>query len=463
MKTEMKTEVLIIGGGPAGCAAAMFLARLGIQSTIVEMAKFPRYHIGESFTGEAGAVMRELGLEDKLLAARHPIKHGVTVYGTGGKNDWFVPVMQRLPDSSLQQQYTWQVRRSVFDTMLLDEAVARGATLVPGKALKPLVNEQGVVGGAQIRTEDGSLMDIAAEITLDCTGLATWLANVGGVTGPKYLGAYDKQIAIFSQVEGYVRDHGEPLDQQPGNTHIFYKTKYHWAWAIPIDDEVVSVGVVAPSQYFQDKNESKPDYLRRELKELNPELARRIPEVKFAEDVHVIPNYSFQLRKFAGPGYICVGDAHRFIDPIFSLGLYVSVKEAFYAAPAIRDYLNGKDRDSDNPFHDYMVFCEQGLDKVEDLIDTFWENPLAFAVFTHSRYRESVIDVLAGRVFEDQIHPGLDLAIGSFRELLKRERTYDADRLYSVPIGSRYRAERAPLWNSALDTVETTEKWIRER
>lgn len=451
----MKKDVVIVGGGPSGSAAAMFLIREGIQPLILEREQFPRYHIGESMTGEAGGVLRQLGFEERMLKDEHPIKHGVKVFGTSGRNDWFLPVMQRDCNYELKDQFTWQVRRSDFDRMLLDEAVARGASLIHGKAVKPLLNDDGSVRGVQARI-DGILQDIEAEVVLDCSGQATFLANAG-VTGPKYLGAYDKQIAFFSQVEGFVRDDGESREMRPGNTLIFYQKKYHWAWAIPLDDDVVSIGVVCPAAYYQEKNESKLDFLIRELRELNPELTRRVPEVKLVEDVHVVPNYSFQVRGFTGKGYICIGDSHRFVDPIFSFGLYVALKEAQFAAPAVRAYLEGEGRDAANPFADYQVHCEKGIDVLEDVLDGFWENPLTFAFIVYHRYRELMIDVFAGRIYDHQPSE----AVTSFRKILGRERTYDADD-YSIPIGSRYHPERAPLWEPN-SVVESTEEWMGPR
>src|SRR5262245_15145439 len=102
----MKTDVAIIGGGPGGSAAAMFLARHGIRSTIVEKVTFPRYHIGESMSGECGGLLRELGLEPTMIARRDPVKHGVTVYGPQGKNrlhenSFYVPVMARTAENKL--------------------------------------------------------------------------------------------------------------------------------------------------------------------------------------------------------------------------------------------------------------------------------------------------------------------------------------------------------------------------
>jgi hypothetical protein len=104
-----------------------------------------------------------------------------------------------------------------------------------------------------------------------------------------------------------------------------------------------------------------------------------------------------------------------------------------------------------------MVFCEKGADNLEDMVDLFWEQPFAFATFVHHRYREEVTDAFAGRVYESEHQPSY--AILQFRKLLKRERDYTHEDDYSIPIGSRYHPERAPLW--APDSpVETTEDWI---
>jgi 1H-pyrrole-2-carbonyl-[peptidyl-carrier protein] brominase len=202
--------------------------------------------------------------------------------------------------------------------------------------------------------------------------------------------------------------------------------------------------VVIPGAYFKSKRENKADFLRRELHELNPELKRRVPEVKLAEETRSIPNYSYQVRRFCGKGFICVGDAHRLIDPIFSFGLYVSVKEAQDAAAAARTYLDGSGRDAENPFAEHQLFVEKGIDILEDLMDTFWEFPLAFAQILHRRHHEEALDIFAGRLYERQ--PSTCLL--EMRKLLKRERRYGESDDYSVPIGSRYHPERASLWEN---------------
>ncbi len=385
----------------------MFLVKEGIKPLVIERASFPRYHIGESMNGECGGVLRALGLEAKMLEQKYPQKQGVAVYGPGAKNRWFLPVMARDENNRLVETFTWQVRRSDFDSMMHQEAQARGVEFLHAEVLEPLRADDAGVTGLRVRLPDGGIQDIQTRVVLDCSGQSTFLARQG-VTSRRMPGFYDKQVAIFSQFRSTVRDNGK-REEHPDNTLIFYKDKHHWAWFIPLDDEIVSVGIVSPGAYFSSKKESCANFLRREVRELNPELSQRIPDLELVEEARAIPNYSYHVETFTGKGWICIGDAHRFIDPIFSFGLFLTMKEAQFVAPFVREYLEGKYRDLDNPFEAHMQRCEAGMNLYQDLIDGFWEKPNSFAYLVHGeRWRADLIDIFAGRVYMEKVSPGLE-------------------------------------------------------
>jgi flavin-dependent dehydrogenase len=379
----------------------MFLQQLGIESVIVEKDRFPRYHIGESFTGETGGQMRKLGMEELLNHGMEefPVKLGTKVIGAGGKNSFYIPVRDRLgPNGSQRPATTWQARRSVFDKLLLDTAVERGIEVLNGEALSVL-REGDRISGVRFRSKEGVEEDLMSEVLVDASGQGTFLANKG-VIGPKDRGNYDKQVGVFTQVRGAIRDEGETRD----NTLIFYEKKNHWAWFIPLDKDVVSIGIVVPSEYFTSRKLSKEEFIKAELQTLNPELTRRVQNVEFVEEARAISNYSYQIKNFTGKGFLCVGDSHRFIDPIFSLGLLFATKEAQYSAEAIRDYMAGTNRDAENPFLGYQEYVEKGQDIIQSMLDCFWEWPFAFQRFAHHTHHEEIIDLFAGRIYGPEVH-----------------------------------------------------------
>lgn len=394
----MKTDVAIIGGGPAGTATALFLAKAGIRSTIVEKDVFPRFHIGESMTGECGKAIRQLGLGDEMQSRNYFVKRGVNVYTQEGKDAFQVPVMRRT-EAGLESSSTWHVKRSTFDKMMLDTALERGATWLPGRAIAPLRTDKGKIRGLSVQTESNGIQDVAAKIVVDASGPATFLSNAG-IAGVKERGHYSNQVAIFSHVVGADRD-GAARDQ----TLIFYKKLNHWGWFIPIDDEVVSVGIVVPASYFASRKESKHDFFVRESQELNPRLTERLANSRTIGDVRAASNYSYEIKQFAGDGYVCVGDSHRFIDPIFSFGLHFAVMEGRMAANAIAEHLNRPH--CLEPFNHYQNRAASGQNVIQTLIDAFWNHPLAFGFLAHMRHREELIDLFAGRVYLDEATPGL--------------------------------------------------------
>jgi flavin-dependent dehydrogenase len=394
VQADVDIDVVIIGGGPGGSTTSLFLEKLGLSSVIVEADPFPRFHIGESMTGEAGAILRRLGLEETMIEMAWPVKHATEVYGAGGQNKFRVPVMAR-ESNGLKAASTWQVRRSEFDTMLLDRAIERGATLVRGEAVDPILARNGAVTGTTVRLEDRSTTEIAARMVVDASGRGTW-ASRAGLTGERKRGNYATQTAVFSHVRNAVRDDGDDC----GNTLIFYSSHLHWGWFIPIDNEITSIGIVAPNSYFREFSSDVDGYFAGQLESLNPELKRRIEDAEHVEPVRATANFSYEIPEYVGDGFLCVGDSHRFIDPIFSFGLYISMAEAERAAGAIAEAINNL-----NPaaLNDYLSFADRGQETLQHLVDGFWANPLAFGYMVHhSDYAEDFVDMFAGRIYSEK-------------------------------------------------------------
>jgi len=146
-----KYPVIILGGGPAGAATAMYLLKRGITPVIVERVEHPRFHVGESLTGATALSLRGLGLGPRIDAQNYPIKHGVLFYGPDAKNDFWVDLVRRDENNIQVPNITWNVMRSTFDQILFDAAIERGALWIKATAQAPIV-EEGAVVGVRIRT-----------------------------------------------------------------------------------------------------------------------------------------------------------------------------------------------------------------------------------------------------------------------------------------------------------------------
>ena len=372
-----------------------------------------------------------------------------------GREHLVYPRLGATPDWKLTPGTTWQVRRSHFDGMMLEEAEKRGANVIRGKAVKPLLGEDGGVRGVTMRRPDGSHEDIEAEVTLDCSGLATFLANQRA-TGPKYVGNYDKQVAFFSHATGAIRGDGSSVEEAKNNTLIFYLKKFHWAWFIPIDDEVVSLGLVVPTATFQESRQTPEEFFRSALPGSTRARAQNLRHTAGRKSARnsklLLPGPPLLRKRF----YLHRRRASFHRSDFFLWHLSHSARSRVCCA-SCAGISRGQRTRLANPFAEHMLFCEKGTDNLEDMVDLFWEQPFAFAGFVHLRYREQMIDAFAGRVYETEHQPSP--AILAFRKMLKRTRDYDHEDDYSVPIGSRFHPERAAIWepNSPLST---TEEWM---
>ena len=394
----MSYDAVVIGCGPAGSSTATHLAKHGLSVLALDKAPFPRYHIGESLTGTVADYLRDLGLEQAMGEHQFPVKYGVSVVGREARNEFFVAT---APEPA------WQVVRSRFDRTLLENAVENGVEHRVGTVLD-VTRDGDRVTGIRYRDPEGDTVEAAAPCVVDASGANTVLSKLC-VAGPRIADDFGDQIAIFSQIADCDRDPG----LMAGNTVIFYSENHHWAWMIPLDERVASVGVVVPREIYLEQLAAAREHGEEAtraifdwgLTVINPELERRCGGRELTETVRVIRDYSYAIEPYAGPGWLCVGDAHRFVDPIFSFGVAIAFHEAEMAADAITGALNGGD--STALFNEYQRRCNIGQCAVSDVIRYFWRFPAFFGVQARGPFREDIMKLFAGACYDEKPIPGL--------------------------------------------------------
>lgn len=384
----MGEEVLIIGGGPAGTASAMNLIREGFKPVIIEAETFPRYHIGESLTTAGVEALNRLGLDKQLRALKPPRKQGVRIFSKSPENSFYVGAGD-----------AWQVERAPFDKMMLDEAVARGARLVTGKATS--VRRDGDEWVLSVRSDDGDT-EMRARFVIDGSGQHRFAQKLG-LFGEATEGDYARQVSFFSQFEGITHSEEDRHD-----TLIFHRDNHEWIWMIPLSETVTSIGLVVPVDHFKQSRMAMDEFLEKGIAEFSEPVKLRAHSIRRVGEVRAISNYSFSIDEYCRDGLFCVGDCHRFIDPIFSFGVQFAVVEAEYACKAITACAATNNRSEWETQHShYMKVTSEAQDIVQDMLSYFWAYPWGFANIAHQRHPEEFLEIFAGRVYE--MEPGTGL------------------------------------------------------
>jgi len=403
-------DAAIVGAGPGGAALAIHLRQRGRSVVIIEKEAFPRYHIGEALTGECVPLIEELGLGEHLTQSGYQLRRGVSVSGANARAQFWVPVEAVREDKTRFPTISWHVRRDEFDQALLERAIELGAEHISASC-EDVIRDGERVTGLTVVHKDGEPQTIRAHYVADCSGQKTFLASKG-VIGPKNRTGYENQTALYAQVRGMVHD----APPRETSTHIFYGERHHWSWAMPLTEEVTSLGVVLPKGELQRHGRSLEEMFSAALTKVNGLLTERSKEVELCSEVHTISNYSYSIDDFTGPGYLCVGDAHRFFDPIFSFGVLIALQEAKLAARAIDRSLSDPARP--DQFDEFVEASVRAQTVVEYIIRTFWEYPFAFLRLAHFSHQADIAEIFSGRLYTPEV---MDIeAVGLMRDMLQR-------------------------------------------
>jgi 1H-pyrrole-2-carbonyl-[peptidyl-carrier protein] chlorinase len=394
------SDVIIIGGGPGGAALGCYLSKAGISNTIIEKENHPRQHVGESMVTSSTRVFEELGFLETMEREGFVHKYGATWHAPANRGKFSIEFAE-FPQPGVNQPYTYHVDRSKMDMLLLKHAESLGSHVVQGVTVKRvLFDDNGFACGVRIGIEEGE-MDLKAKVVVDASGRNTVLGRQLRLK---------KMDSIFNQyaVHAWFEDLDKGDDASRDHIHIYFlQTERGWVWQIPITDTVTSVGVVVDRQVFKEYHDDLESYFWSQL-QTNENLkhtmrhARRINEFKSEGD------YSYSMEQFVGDGWLLVGDAARFVDPIFSSGVSIALYSAKYASQRIIEAFKLNDFRCE-VFQPYEANLRQGAGIWYEFIRVYYKLLPVFTRFIQSpKYRLQVLQLLQGEVFDREEVPVLD-------------------------------------------------------
>jgi flavin-dependent dehydrogenase len=388
-QTEL-CDVAVIGGGPAGSTAAALLARLGYRVIALEKTHHPRFHIGESLLPMNLPVFERLGVLDKVRALG-VFKPGAD-FEADNERGYTTYAFSRAIGNS--PPYAYQVWRQDFDKMLYEHARECGADAREGHEVVKVEQRGPRETRLDVRTDDGRSYRLQASYVVDASGRDALLSTKRKL---RRKNSQHQSAAIFGHYRGAERRAGEDA----GNISI-YSFEHGWMWMIPLPDGVMSVGAVCRPDYLKQRKGRTVEFLRDTLM-LNPALWRRVAKAELiGKEVRVTGNYSYDSTQMGGSGWVLIGDAFAFLDPVFSSGVYLAMSGAEQAVNVVDAALR-------EPAAEMALLRKlekrqrAGMDRFSFFIYRF-NGPVLRQMFRHPRnswqLEQSVISMLAGDLFD---------------------------------------------------------------
>ena len=410
-------DAVVIGGGPAGSAAAAVLAEADNSVLLLERQPAGRFHVGESLIPETYWSLKRLGLVDRLNETAFVKKYSVQFVGEAGRES--APFYFDLDDdgrpSGKEGAQTWQVERGPFDAMLLGRAEELGATVRTDAHVldvlwdgEPLdsggnVNADARAAGVKVkfgRGGDAHTREIQSTVLVDATGQTAFLGRrLGTMRADPHL----KKGTLWSYWENAERSPDDP--REDGCTVIIQgREKKTWFWYIPLGDGITSVGCTGDMNYmFGPHRSSKEETYESEIA-ASPGIARRLKHATRVRDVFTTKDFSYYSGVGAGNGWLLVGDAFGFIDPVYSSGVFLALAGGIRGAEAAVKALENGDA-SKAALGSWQAEYKNGVENFRKLVYAFYDDGFSIGGFLkdYPQFKRGIVDVLVGDVFKPEL------------------------------------------------------------
>ncbi len=395
-------RVIVIGGGPSGSTAATLIAQKGYNVRLLEREHFPRFHIGESLIPQTYWVMKRLNMLDKMKSSEFIRKYSVQFVGASGRLSEPFYFLDNNPHESSQ---TWQVKRSEFDQRMIENAAEHGVDVQHGVRVLEVLFEGDRAVGVRVQDEAGGEERIErADVIVDASGQSSLIQ---GKLGIREWDQELKKAAVWTYWEGAQRDIG----RDEGATVVLQvQGKAGWFWYIPLHDNIISVGVVADQSYlFKNRDSKEFEAIYQAEVDKCPAVKQRISLGKRVAPYRAAKEYSYRSRRAAGNGWVLVGDAFGFLDPLYSSGVLLALKSGELAADAVCEGLEKGDT-SAAQLGSWEADYVRGMDRMRSLVCAYYKG-FSFGKFVaqHPHRKGDITDLLIGDLFRPELDETLDL------------------------------------------------------